>query len=115
MSPRQRLMLQLPAHSHCGLLLGPSLGQTRYGPFDVGFHVNGIEAFDFVTMDKKFQDVGKIDKWIERLMRCEYLTEAEVQELCVKVRPPLTNLSPVLPKPYPPVSDDAGNLPKPAS
>lgn len=37
-------------------------------------------------MDKKFQDVGKIDKWIERLMRCEYLTEAEVQELCVKVR-----------------------------
>ncbi len=36
-------------------------------------------------MEKKFQDVGKIDSWIERLLKCEYLTEAEVQELCVKV------------------------------
>lgn len=37
------------------------------------------------TMERKYQDVGKIDNWIERLLRCEYLTEAEVQELCVKV------------------------------
>jgi hypothetical protein len=46
-------------------------------------------------MDKKFQDVGKIDKWIERLMRCEYLTEAEVQELCVKVRSQTTIVFPL--------------------
>lgn len=30
------------------------------------------------------QDIGKIDQWIERLLRCEYLTEAEIQELCSK-------------------------------
>jgi len=33
----------------------------------------------------KSQDIGKIDNWIERLLRCEYLTESEVAELCSKV------------------------------
>ncbi len=36
--------------------------------------------------EKKFQDIGKIDNWIERLMKCEYLSEAEILELCMKVR-----------------------------
>ena len=42
-------------------------------------------------MASKLQDIGKIDNWIERLMRCEYLSEAEVQELCIKVRTFVTN------------------------
>lgn len=40
------------------------------------------------TQQKPFQpgDVNKVDSWIERLLRCEYLLESEVQELCAKVR-----------------------------
>ena len=31
-------------------------------------------------------DVGKLDGWIERLMQCKHLSEAEVSELCTKAR-----------------------------
>ena len=30
-------------------------------------------------------EVAQIDSWIERLLRCEILTEVEVKQLCKKV------------------------------
>lgn len=33
-------------------------------------------------MEARFKGVSKVDGWIERLLRCEYLSEPEVQELC---------------------------------
>jgi serine/threonine-protein phosphatase 2A catalytic subunit len=40
----------------------------------------------------------KVDGWVERLMECKYLTEAEVQELCGLAKEILskeTNVQPV--------------------
>lgn len=36
-------------------------------------------------MEARFKGVSKVDSWIERLIRCEYLSETEVQELCEMV------------------------------
>uniref|UniRef100_A0A0A9Z2E6 protein-serine/threonine phosphatase n=1 Tax=Lygus hesperus TaxID=30085 RepID=A0A0A9Z2E6_LYGHE len=34
----------------------------------------------------KYKDVAKVDGWIEHLLKCEYLSEPEVQELCEMAR-----------------------------
>lgn len=40
---------------------------------------------------------GRVDSWIEKLLGCSHLTEAEVQELCGKAREILINEANVQP------------------